>query len=356
MQIDPKILKTDEKVAYSLRSIYRRFGYSQFKMSKFEEYALYIKNKDFLVSDGIISFTDTNGRLLALKPDVTLSIINNSKTTGDSIQKLYYDENVYRISKSSRSFKEIRQTGLECIGNVGFLEVCEVLSLAVKSLESISENFVFELSHIGLLEAVLEQCGLEEKSKQILPLINSKNLDDLKTLVSDDKIFGILSVFVKNFGSFGCALSELAAVCESEKAKEQLEEFKSILSFIEDMGYKNNTKVDFSLANDMNYYCGVVFRGYIEGIPVGVLSGGQYDKLMRKMGRKAGAIGFAVYLDTLERYNMEQKQYDVDTLLLCKGSISDALKKADELSKEGVPVRICTEIPENLRYRQLIEL
>ena len=356
MQIDPKILKTDERVAYDLRSIYRRFGYSQFKMSKFEEYALYIKNKDFLVSDGIISFTDTNGRLLALKPDVTLSIINNSKDAGSNTQKLYYDENVYRISKSSKTYKEIRQTGLECIGNVGYFEVCEVLSLAIKSLESISKNYVFELSHIGLLEAVLEQCNLGNKSKQALSLINSKNLDDLKILVADDKIFNTLSVFVKNFNCFDTALAELDTICESEKAKTELEEFKSLLSFVADMGYEGNTKVDFSLANDMNYYCGVVFRGYISGIPVGVLSGGQYDKLMRKMGRDSGAIGFAVYLDTLERYNMEQKQYDVDILLLHKGDIAAALKKAQQLSEDGSTVRICTEIPENLRYRQLIEL
>ena len=71
MQIDKKILKADECAAYDLRSLYRRFGYSRYKMSKFEEYALYIRNKDFLVSDGIISFTDTNGRLLALKPYFT---------------------------------------------------------------------------------------------------------------------------------------------------------------------------------------------------------------------------------------------------------------------------------------------
>ena len=106
MNIESKILKPDEKSACVLRSLYSNLGYCQYKMSKFEEYALYIRNKDFLVSDGIISFTDTNGRLLALKPDVTLSIINNSKDIPGQVQKLYYDENVYRISKSSRSYKE----------------------------------------------------------------------------------------------------------------------------------------------------------------------------------------------------------------------------------------------------------
>ena len=94
MQIDSKVLNNDERAGYALRSLYRRFGYCQYKMSKFEEYALYVRNKDFLASDGIISFTDTNGRLLALKPDVTLSIINNSKDLPGQVQKLYYDENV----------------------------------------------------------------------------------------------------------------------------------------------------------------------------------------------------------------------------------------------------------------------
>ena len=78
MLINDTVLKSDESAAFALRSLYKSYGYCHYKMSKFEEYALYIKNKDFLVSDGIITFTDTSGKLLALKPDVTLSIINNS--------------------------------------------------------------------------------------------------------------------------------------------------------------------------------------------------------------------------------------------------------------------------------------
>ena len=52
--IDGKILKNDERAVYKLRSLYRKYGYMPFKMSKFEEYELYVRNKDFLVSDRII--------------------------------------------------------------------------------------------------------------------------------------------------------------------------------------------------------------------------------------------------------------------------------------------------------------
>ena len=36
---------------------------------------------------------------------------------------------------------------------------------------------------------------------------------------------------------------------------------------------------DFSVSNDLGYYSGVVFRGYLPGITASVLAGGQYDKL-----------------------------------------------------------------------------
>ena len=97
------LLKREERAVFELRSLYQKYGYRQYKMGKFEEYDLYVRNKDFLVSDGIITFTDTNGRLMALKPDVTLSIIKNSTDAPGCLHKVYYNENVYRISGSRRA-------------------------------------------------------------------------------------------------------------------------------------------------------------------------------------------------------------------------------------------------------------
>ncbi len=361
MNIESKILKPDERAACILRSLYRNLGYCQYKMSKFEEYALYVRNKDFLVSDGIISFTDTNGRLLALKPDVTLSIINNSKDVPGSVQKLYYDENVYRISKSSRAYKEIRQTGLECIGDVGLLEICEVMLLAVRSLESISENYIFELSHEGVVEAVFEDCNIENGLRsKILSAVSRKSKGELEVICNengiDSKVKEKIFVFAENLTSVSEALDKLSAICESEKAKKSFEEFSFLVNFIKEAGFEKNIKIDFSLTNDMSYYSGIVFKGYIKGIPASILSGGQYDKLMRKMGRSSGAVGFAVYLDALERFNLEENEYDVDIVLLHSGNIADTLKTAESLSSAGNTVRVCSEIPKDLRYRHVLNV
>ena len=106
-------LKPDEKVCLELRGLYEQFGYKKYKMSKFEEYSLYVENKDFLGTDKVITFTDLDGRLLALKPDVTLSIIKNTNATQQENEKLYYQENVYRENRESHTFTEINQMGLE---------------------------------------------------------------------------------------------------------------------------------------------------------------------------------------------------------------------------------------------------
>jgi ATP phosphoribosyltransferase regulatory subunit len=106
MNISDSVLKRDERAVFRLRSLYRKYGYTQYKMSKFEEYDLYVRNKNFLVSDHVITFTDTNGKLMAMKPDVTLSIVKNTKDVPGSVQKVYYNENVYRISKGGHSFRD----------------------------------------------------------------------------------------------------------------------------------------------------------------------------------------------------------------------------------------------------------
>ena len=108
----------------------------------------------------------------------------------------------------------------------------------------------------------------------------------------------------------------------------------------------------------MNYYSGIVFHGFIEGVPTGVLSGGRYDNLMKKMGRKSGAIGFAVYVDLLERLGMSDKHYDVDALLLYDGSSSaeEVSSAVRGLTEKVGSVTAQKSVPENLKFRELYKL
>ena len=325
MNFDESILKFDEKAIFALRTLYSKHGYRQFRMSKFEEYDLYSKNKDFLVSDGVITFTDTDGKLLALKPDVTLSIIKNSKDTPGHTEKYYYSENVYRVSETSHTYKEIMQTGLECIGDITLNDVCEVAELAIKSLSLFSDSFMLHISHIGLLDALLKEYGVSENNKEsVLKAIAEKNGGTLKTLYPDQ--FEALKCLTKNYSSAEEILSILSSVCQTNSSMTALAELKQVYELLCSLGYKDHLNIDFSLINTTGYYSGVVFKGYINGLASRVLSGGQYDKLLKSMGKSSGAAGFAVYLDSLERLDHEAVQTEelpIINIALPKGRLGE---------------------------------
>ncbi len=348
-------LKPEERVLFALRDLYSRFGYSQFKMSKFEEYDLYVRNKDFLVSDGVITFTDTDGRLMALKPDVTLSIIKNTRQAPGCVQKVYYSENVYRISGSTRSFKEILQTGLECIGDVDLYSLCEVISLAAQSLKLIDSACVLDLSHMGVVSALVDALTPDGALRaEALRCIGEKNADGVRKLFPEGDIDGLLAL-ISAHGPAPQVIAALRPWCAAPEAAAALNELEAVTGALAANGCEC-IQVDFSIVNDMNYYNGIVFRGYIDGIPAGVLSGGQYDTLMQRMGRSARAVGFAIYMDLLERLNAEARPYDVDTVLLYDdgADVIELTRAIRLLADSGRSVLAQRAVPEKLRYRQLL--
>ena len=353
--IDASILKPEERAVFALRQLYRRYGYLPYKMSKFEEFEYYIRNKDFLISDRFITFNDIGGKLLALKPDVTLSIVKSREAAPGCKQKVYYNENVYRVSKGANSFREITQVGLECIGDIDAYCILEVLELAARSLKAISENCVLNLSHLGVLTEFLTGADVSGR-EAVLTCIREKNVHELARACEAAGIGDRapqLSALVQLCGAPDAVLPRLRGILGESEALSELEAIAA--AFAPEL--KDMLRIDFSVVSDVNYYNGVVFKGFIEGVPAGVLSGGQYDKLMARMGRKSGAIGFAVYMDQLERLQQSGREYDADVLLVYDaGTDLRGLREAVlALQAGGQSVTAQRCIPEEFRYRQLAE-
>ena len=345
------ILKKEEMAVYRLRALYESYGYVQFKMSKFEEYDLYVGNKSFLVSDHVITFTDTNGKLMALKPDVTLSIVKNH---AGGTQKVHYNENVYRVSGSEGSYREIMQVGLECMGDVDTYCISEVLTLAQKSLREITPNFVLDVSHLGIVSAVVDAMELSPAAKaQALRCVGEKNVHGAEAACqgAEREKIDTLKKLMGLYGPAETVLPRLKALLPAEPAVRELEDVLSAVPC-------ENLNIDFSVVHDMTYYNGIVFRGFVAGVPAGILSGGQYDKLLAKMGKSAKAIGFAVYMDLLEDLTEDTADYDVDTVVLYgeDASLSAVARIVSELAQEGKSVRACRAVPEKLQYRQLVKV
>ncbi len=356
MKFDTTItLKKEDRNLLILRHLYEQCGFVHYKMNKFEEYDLYVSNKDFLSDTNIITFTDTNGRLLALKPDVTLSIVKNYQENAGTVQKVYYNENIYRPSKSTKTYKELMQMGLECMGDLNLCHISEVLILAMKSLEVLGSSYILDLSHLGVLQGFLQELNLPPKPMQtFLDLFREKNVHGIQSLFDSLNIEETLKetalALAAAYGSPDSVLSGLKTISLNETMCEAVDELSAVCDILKAEGFEN-ILIDFSIDGDMGYYNGFLFRGYIEGIPSSVLSGGQYDELMEKMGKHSCAVGFAINLSLLEEApedcpetSESSAEKTVINVALPKGRLGE--KVYDIFEASGFP---CPEIKEDSR-------
>lgn len=355
-------LAQDERAIYALRSIYEGMGYEKFKMSKFEEYDLYLENKSFLPTEGIVTFTDKYGRLMALKPDVTLSILKSMTDSEAQPSKLYYNENVYRFSRDIGDIREIMQVGLEYVGEISLYAKVEVLSLACESLAVLDSDYILDVSHMGLVMGLLEEARISERAvKTAVDCISSKSEHELRRVlraecVSEDIIERLASL-VSLGGETHAVLAKAEEIAIGERANKAVRKLKELFAVLEETCDITKIRLDFSIVNDMSYYNGIIFRGYVNGIPEGILAGGQYDTLVHRLTKCSGAIGYALYMNLLEHRREAEPEFDVDVLIICDSDdcAKTAAMRAKSLREEGKTVRVSPKIGKT-RAREIIEL
>ena len=255
-----------------LNQLYEGYGYRKFRMSKFEDYDLYAQNKDFLKRGHIITFTDVDGSLKALKPDITLSIIKNN--SGDS-EKVYYNENVYR--EMGGAFKEILQVGVESVGQIDPYAEAEVIALAAKSLEILSEDYVLDLSDVSFIRCLLGGMNLSQgDQEQALALIAQKNAPGIQAMADRGILFAQDAQAIQELMGIYAPLKEGIAqagrLARDNQSWEILRQLSVTASMLEAFGLNGRIRLDFSLVNSMDYYNGVIFQGFLPNIPFPALS------------------------------------------------------------------------------------
>ena len=333
MEIKSNVLTRSEQVVLALRALYAEQGYEYYRMGKFEEYDFYAKNKDFLVSDNVLTFTDVGGRLMALKPDVTLSIIKGCEAEPKGVRKAYYSENVYRPAADG-AFKEILQTGVECFGEIGGAEVGEVLTLAVKSLRTISPDCVLDVSDLGVADALTEALGLTAQDRGALATaVAGKNAAAIRAALTvsgapEERVDAATRVFALADG-LEVAIPVLEGAKNAFWEIPALEDFLVVLRSLVGTEGADAVRVDFSVTGDQNYYNGVIFKGFLRGVPTPVLSGGRYDRLMKRLKKDAAAIGFAVYADGIDapETGVLPEKDDYLNVALPKGRLGEKIYK-----------------------------
>ena len=200
---------------------------------------------------------------------------------------------------------------------------------------------------MGFLRGLFDEMRLtEQQSSQLLRAICSKNTGELRQHLLawnvPERLVQTACALTALHGPLPEQLPALAALCVNGATEAACRELRALDALLRAWGCGGNICLDMSAAGQTAYYNGVVFQGFVRGVPSAVLSGGRYDGLMEKLGKHAGAIGFAVYLNLLERLGGPGRVYDADILLCYDDSTDLAAMTAavQALLKDGQRVRV----------------
>lgn len=332
-----------------LSALFSSYGYKKYRMSRFEEYSLYADNFDFLAGSNVITFGGADGKLLALRPDVTLSIAKNTKATKECGEKVYYHESVYRLSRGNLGYEEIDQMGVENIGEVDLLTISEQVELILKSLSFLSDEYSLDISHSGLVHGMVSQLELSAEAKaKVYECIKSKSVHAFAELMRSEGADGEIAAKVRRMielsGPIDEVLPELGALIEGEEAADAYVQLMALSHEAARMEGGDRLRLDLSVFNHLDYYNGVMFNGYIREYPKAVIVGGEYDKLLEKMGKGVQALGFAINLGAAPA--IHRKPADIALLYDESDDVYDVLQQANKLREKGKSVIVSkTRVP-----------
>ena len=347
-----KNMSKKDLVLLNIRKMYDSYGYKKISLPSFEEYDLYNENKDF-IDRNVLTVMSPNGKLLALRPDITLSVAKKvSKDQSLKYSKIYYQENTYNLTKYV-GYEEDEQLGIELIGKESTFLDFEIINLAVKSLDIINKKSMIVLSHAGFISSIFENFDLEyEIKEQILDCINRKNSHDIQKILKknehiSENVKKLIYKIPELSGNLENIEKELLKYEINDNTKKILSELKQLNSLLMKFYKKSKIIFDFSVVKNLNYYNGIILQGYIEDFPNVILTGGRYDKLFEKFGVDTGAVGFAILTDGLKGYYKDTDKKDFEVLIAYDDSDFEKLVEiVNDFQKKGLRVR--TENIENL--------
>ncbi|EOI04896.1 ATP phosphoribosyltransferase, regulatory subunit [Enterococcus moraviensis ATCC BAA-383] len=318
-------------------------------------------------------FFDKQGRLLVLRPDMTMPIGRVIATTG--IQpplKLSYSGKIFRSNDAMLGEQnELTQAGIELVGYTSLKAEVECITCAVEILEELKiPNFHFELGHAQIFRLIVQFLELDEQAKTNLQIyFNHKNLTDLNQFVAlyPSELDAFICAIPRLFGEADEVLSIARELLpKSSKIIQVIDELDRIVQIIKTQHPTISLTVDLGLVALMDYYTGVLFSGYADLVPDIFLRGGRYDHLAEQFGHPViPAVGLGINLDTLVTL-----QYQLDNLAFLEQpttlvhSTLTYLAKAEALVKENPDYQLslfetleeAIRYGEKWRYQQVIEV
>ena len=287
-------LTKEEQKTIQLKALFHHHHFQRYYLSAFESYDLYLKSRNHQENQEIITFIGSNGQIMALQPDITLSIIKN---TGENEEKrCFYDEDVYRHDYKNQEYQRIHQLGVEQIGQLTLEDEQAILKLALDSLAILGQGTI-RFSHQALIDEIVSWFSFNQKPK-VLQALKQKAFHELQDLTTTRAFSKENWQQFKNLlladEMVHLQIAEALQLFQSKESQDALIELQQLLKNLP----SSALGLDLSIINEEDYYSGCMFQGFLPNVAAPVLLGGRYDQLLLRQGKSQQGIGFAIYLDS----------------------------------------------------------
>lgn len=345
------------RVETAVTDVFGRQGYSELTTPSVEYYDIIAATGHPLTQESMMKIVDRTGKILVMRPDNTVAIgrVAATKLKGLPLPlRLYYNQTVFRSDDAHTGARsEIDQCGVELIGAEGLRADLEVISLSISALEACGlQDYHIEIGHAGYFGALLKQLALpEETGQQLRTLLENKELTAYEAALvpyTDTPAGKTLRKLPRLFG--GAEVLETAkSLCPDEEAAAVIAYLETLYRVLKDAGLSGRVQFDLGLVHSIEYYTGIVFRGYGQGAAGNVLSGGRYDKLIGQFGAPVSATGFALDVEAVASCLPVPEHQKPETVVYYTLDSLAAARCRVEAKAPGTAMLSCADSPEQAR-------
>ncbi|NLE26236.1 MAG: ATP phosphoribosyltransferase regulatory subunit [Clostridiaceae bacterium] len=303
-----------------IREAFKLNGYKEIETPTIEFYDTFAGERGLINQESMYKFCDSKGRLLVLRPDLTVPVARLVATKlKDEVLplKCCYIGNTFSFDELGGGRQnEFTQAGCELLGINSPEADAEVVAMAIETVRATGiDEFQIDIGQVGFFKGLMEESGLsDDEIEEVRELIDQKNLVGVEQVMDRHKVKDPLKRMIldlpKLFGS-----KDILQKINSEDigiiATKAIENIKAVLEILEDRNLAQYVSLDFGMVQSLNYYTGIVFRGYTYGVGFPILSGGRYDKLVAKFGRDCEATGFSLGINMVMMALERQKKQSV---------------------------------------------
>lgn len=340
-----------DRILNNVKETFRSYGYRQVLTPTFEYFDMYKDLFGGINFRQMLKFISPQGDVMVLRPDATIPVARmaaKNYASSDKVLKFFYTAPIFRqLDPQKGEEREFLQAGIEYFANMDASCDAEVIAIGIQTLlDNGIQDFRIDVGQADYLGSLLEEAEPDRQArKKIIELIESKNSQDLRNYLErrciTDSYKALILDVIDMYGDPQDVLPYARQRAINSRMIQSIDNCEEVLTVLNDYGYQKYMIIDMGFTNPLDYYTGIIFKGYIENFGKPVLQGGRYDQLTANFGSSKPACGFGININYLVEIAGMRKSDETDLcftdfmIVYTPEDRKRAFKIATDLRKQG---------------------